>query len=323
MSARTCLAVMYHYVRDSETTSFPAIRALPPALFEQQLDWLQREYRLISMDDLDAALDGRRELPPNAALLTFDDGFVDHYAAVLPILRKRGVSGVFFLTRDACRESPRVLGVHKTHFLLARLGAGAFGRAVIDECEMALAAVDGPRRTHVFGADRWEHADERAIKDLLNYELPFDDAERVLDALFARHIGEQEAFARSLYLGEEMVAEMARAGMTFGYHTRSHRMLSRLAAGDQESELREGVAWIRALTRQARVPFCYPWGGPKTYTTDTLRILEQTGYSAAFNTVRRPIEIGRDGRFELPRMDTRDLPPYTAAEPAPAAAEEA
>jgi hypothetical protein len=61
------------------------------------------------------------------------------------------------------------------------------------------------------------------------------------------------------------------------------------------------------------VPFCYPWGGPNTYTADTLRLLEESGYSVAYNTVRRRAEIGRDGRFELPRVDTRDLPPYAAA----------
>jgi peptidoglycan/xylan/chitin deacetylase (PgdA/CDA1 family) len=313
--ASSCMVVMYHYVRDSAATPFPAIRALPPALFEQQLEWIAREYRLIALEDLEAALDGGAPLPPNAALLTFDDGFVDHHAAALPILRARGVRGVFFLAHDACGPSPRVLGVHKTHFLLARLGPDAFARAVLQECEPALAAADGAR-TRVFGADRWEHADERAIKVLLNYELPFEEAERVLDALFARHIGAQEPFARDLYLREPMIAEMAAAGMTFGYHTRSHRMLSRLARGEQDAELRDGVAWIRGLTGQARVPFCYPWGGPKTYTNDTVRILERTGYSVAFNTVRRRIDIGRDGRFELPRLDTRDLPPYTGGEPA-------
>ncbi len=325
MNGSTCMVVMYHYVRDSAATALPAIRALHPALFEQQLDWLEREYRLITLNDLEEALDRGKTLPPNAALLTFDDGFVDHYVAALPLLSRRGLSGVFFLVHDACGPSPRVLGVHKAHVLLAHLGADAFAKAVLQECEPVLAGADGAG-ARVFGADRWEQADERAIKNLLHFELPLAEADRVLDTLFARHIGPEEAFARELYLREPMIAEMARAGMTFGYHTRSHRMLSRLTSGDQESELRDGAAWIRALTGQVRVPFCYPWGGPKTYTCDTRRILAAAGYSAAFNTVRRRIEIGRDGRFELPRLDTRDLPPHTGAEPAPAssaAAEEA
>lgn len=95
-------------------------------------------------------------------------------------------------------------------------------------------------------------------------------------------------------------------------------MLARLSPGEQEDELRPGVAWIRALTGQATVPFCYPWGGPHTYTRETLRILRESGYSLAFNTVRRRVKPGRENRYELPRVDTRDLPPYTAAEPPPA-----
>jgi peptidoglycan/xylan/chitin deacetylase (PgdA/CDA1 family) len=316
VTGASCLVVMYHYVRDSAASPFPDIRALSPALFEQQLDWLQREYRLVRLEELDAALNGGA-LPPNAALLTFDDGFIDHYVAALPILQRRGLSGVFFLAHEACGSSPRVLGVHKTHFLLAQLGVAAFSKAVVEECELATAR---GRRSGVFGADRWEHAGERAIKDLLNYELPFEDAERILDALFARHIGPQDAFARTLYLSDGMIAEMSDAGMVFGYHTRSHRMLSRLDPTEQEMELRDGVRWIRALTGQTQVPFCYPWGGLKTYTPETVSLLDRAGYSLAFNTVRRRVEVGRDGRFELPRIDTRDLPPYAAGEPLPDAA---
>jgi peptidoglycan/xylan/chitin deacetylase (PgdA/CDA1 family) len=304
---------MYHYVRDSGSTAFPDIRALPPALFQQQLDWLQANYTLIGVADLEAAVSNGPPLPPRAALLTFDDGFVDHHSTVLPTLCERGLSGVFFLSRDACGETPMMLPVHKTHFLLARLGARAFGRAVLAECQAEhVSRLDG---SAVFGADHWEQADERAIKNLLNYELPFDDANRVLDALFARHIGDSRAFARDLYLDAAMVREMADSGMTFGYHTRSHRMLSRLTGVEQAGELSGGVEWIRSLTGQPTVTFCYPWGGRGTYTPETLRLLDATGYSLAFNTERRRADVASDGRFELPRIDTRDLPPYTAGEP--------
>jgi peptidoglycan/xylan/chitin deacetylase (PgdA/CDA1 family) len=310
----TCLAVMYHYVRDSTATPFPRIRALAPALFEQQLDWLQREYTLIGLDTLEAACHGRSPLPERAALLTFDDGFTDHYETVFPILRRRGLSGVFFLARQPY-ETPGMLGVHKVQFLLAHLGAQGLTDAVRGEHESALAAAaSGP--DVVFGADRWEHADERSIKTLLNYELPIEEAGHILDTLFARHLGSQEAFARKLYLSAPMVTEMASAGMSFGYHTHSHRMLSRLTESEQESELRAGVEWIAQLTGQATVSFCYPWGGARTYTRKTLQLLERYGYSVAFTSERRRADVSRDPAMELPRIDTRDLPPYVAEDAA-------
>ena len=320
---QSCLVVMYHYVRDSSATAFPEIRALAPDLFTRQLDWLQDRHTIVSVDDLQAALDGGPALPPRAALLTFDDGFIDHGTTVSPLLRARGISGVFFIAYDACGPSPRVLGVHKTHFLLARLGAEALGRAVLQES--AIAADVAGRSGSVFGNDRWDVQDEHAVRHLLNYELPLDEAERVLDVLFTRHIGDVGAFARSLYLDETGIREMAAAGMTFGYHTRTHRMLSRLSVEQQREELIDGIEWVRTLTGQSSVPFCYPWGGVKTYTADTVRALADLGYSLAFNTVRRRLQIGHDGRYELPRLDTRDLPPYTQGEEdaqAPAMVEE-
>jgi hypothetical protein len=55
------------------------------------------------------------------------------------------------------------------------------------------------------------------------------------------------------------------------------------------------------------VSFCYPYGFPHTYNGDTLRVLEESGYSIAFNTVRREAVVGRESRYELPRFDTRDV----------------
>jgi peptidoglycan/xylan/chitin deacetylase (PgdA/CDA1 family) len=299
---------MYHYVRDAAATNFPHLRTLTPDTFKRQLDWLQDRYTIVDLPTLERAAAGIEPLQPQAALLTFDDGFVDHYEVVFPLLRDRRVSGVFFLAQDACGGDPRLLGVHKTQFLLAALGADAFGHAVVEQCRAAVGA--GGRWRDAYGADQWDHADERAIKQLLNYELPFNESDRVLDVLFEAHVGDAADFARSLYVSPAQVTEMARGGMYFGYHTRRHRVLARLSPAEQRDELSGGVSWIRSMTQQEQVSFCYPWGSPATYTAATLHILADSGYSVAFNTVRREAMIPRDGRFELPRLDTRDLPPH-------------
>jgi peptidoglycan/xylan/chitin deacetylase (PgdA/CDA1 family) len=308
---------MYHYVRDSGATPFPAVRALSPRQFEAQLDWLQREYVLLHPSRFEAAVrEGGSPLPDKAAILTFDDGFADHYDAVFPILAARGLSGIFFLSGMSIASEPQVLNVHRTHFLLARLGPDAFGRGVAEQWSGSAPSGAAAR---VFGADRWEHPDERALKNLVNYEMPFEEASRLLGSLFAAHLGDERSFARALYLDRQQVREMAGAGMVFGYHTHTHRMLSRLPREDQHAELAGGVETIRALTGQRSVPFCYPWGGRGTYTAETIELLDELGYSLAFNTVRRRVAAGIDSRFELPRVDTRDLPPHTAGEPVPTA----
>lgn len=304
MTASACTVVFYHYVRDVERTRYPGIKALSTSEFASQLDWLASRFRIIDGPEFErAALGGEPPAEPTA-LLTFDDGFVDHYVNAYPEMRRRHVGGIFFIAGATLDDPPTLLNVHKTHFLLSALGAERFG-ALVDGL---LTGVDmgaaGERRDGIY---RYDEAPDVRAKRLLNYELPYDVADRVLDTLFREHVADPVAFARQLYLSADMIAEMARGGMTFGYHTRSHPVLSRLSRAQQEAELVDGVERIRSLTGQPSVPFCYPYGFPHTYNQDTLDVLAQAGYSIAFNTLREPAKLPAPSRYELPRFDTRDV----------------
>jgi peptidoglycan/xylan/chitin deacetylase (PgdA/CDA1 family) len=298
-----CTVVFYHYVRDVERTPYPGIKALSTADFAAQLDWLATRFRIIDSPTFERAALGEARLDEPTALLTFDDGFVDHYASAYREMRRRGIGGIFFVAGATLEERPSLLNVHKTHFLLSALGAERFG-TVVEARLKGVATGSAPAREGIY---RYDEAPDVRAKRLLNYELPYAIADRVLDELFREHIGDPEAFARELYLNADMIAEMARGGMTFGYHTRSHPVLSRLSRAGQAAELGEGVALVRRLTGQRTVPFCYPYGFPHTYNQDTLDALADAGYSVAFNTVREPARLPAPSRYELPRFDTRDV----------------
>jgi peptidoglycan/xylan/chitin deacetylase (PgdA/CDA1 family) len=304
MTAPACTVVFYHYIRDVERTPFPGIKALSTADFASQLDWLGERFRIIDGPAFERAALGEAPLEQASALLTFDDGFVDHYANAYTEMRRRGVGGMFFVAGATLAERPTLLNVHKTHFLLSALGADRFGAVVDARLEGMPAAPTGSHREGIY---RYDEAPDVRAKRRLNYELPYDVADRVLDALFREHIGDPEAFARALYLNADMIAEMARGGMTFGYHSRSHPVLSRLSREAQAAELADGVALIRRLTGQRRVPFCYPYGFTHTYNQDTLDVLAEAGYSVAFNTVRQAARVPVPSRYEVPRFDTRDV----------------
>ena len=116
MSALTI--VMYHYVRDLPRTRYPRIKGRTIEEFEGQLDYIQRHYTVTTTRAVIEASRGGRPLPSNACLLTFDDGFLDHYTTVFPRLLARGLSGSFYPPAVVARGG-RVLDVHKIHFILA------------------------------------------------------------------------------------------------------------------------------------------------------------------------------------------------------------
>jgi peptidoglycan/xylan/chitin deacetylase (PgdA/CDA1 family) len=299
-----CTSVFYHYVRDVDRTPFPGIKALSVAGFAAQLDWLESRFDIIDGPTCERAVLSGQGFDRPTALLTFDDGFVDHYEHVFPILRDRGLGAIFFVAGRTLGSNPVLLNVHKTHFLLSHLGADRFTAEVAAALEREGIDAGTSEREGIY---RYDEAPDVRIKRILNYEAPYPVGDRVLSAIFARHLGDSTAFARELYLSAAQIREMAQGGMTFGFHTESHPVLSRLDASAQHAELQAGPRTVADLTGQQSVSFCYPYGFSHTYNADTLRVLAACGYSMAFNTVRREMIFGQDPRYELPRFDTRDV----------------
>ena len=90
------MALSYHEVlADDEPLTPTAVRASDLA---RQFAWLRaNDFHPVSVDQILAARDGGPTLPPNAILLTFDDGFKDAYTRVFPLLKLFGYPAVIAL----------------------------------------------------------------------------------------------------------------------------------------------------------------------------------------------------------------------------------
>lgn len=92
--------LMYHYVSPlpEDADEVREDLTITPDLFQQHVAYLQREgYTTISLYDLDAALLTGAPLPEKPVILTFDDGYSDHYEYVFPMLQSAGLTATFFV----------------------------------------------------------------------------------------------------------------------------------------------------------------------------------------------------------------------------------
>lgn len=92
--------LMYHYISRPPSGADPVRRDLsvPPEVFEEHLRFLRdRGYTTISLHELVLALQVGQPLPDKPIVLTFDDGYRDHYEAAFPLLKQYGFTGTFFL----------------------------------------------------------------------------------------------------------------------------------------------------------------------------------------------------------------------------------
>ena len=273
--------MMYHYVRDrgDEAEAGSGIPGMPVKTFESQLDDLSNRHTFVTWPDVKLAVQGHRPLASSACLLTFDDGVLDHYINVFPILQRRKISGLFF-AMSRCENEGLTLP-HKIHFLLAKLGLTGLRDAIWEQ----LAAGQRARFTEAEKKYLLKYPpvspDKRInlLKAVLQRDLSVE-VDPILGKLFEEYIGSEKETARNYYLSAEQIREMAEGGMHFGGHTHSHPWFDWIDSEARTAEIKESATWLQKV-ESGPWAFAYPYGG---LSEDSPRLLQAHGFMAAFTT---------------------------------------
>jgi peptidoglycan/xylan/chitin deacetylase (PgdA/CDA1 family) len=283
--------MMYHYVRDpgDQAEAGSGIPGLAVAQFESQLDYLALEHDIISWADLKSHLSTDAPLPSRAYLLTFDDGVCDHYINVYPALRRRGVSGLFFSL--AHLEPMRLALGHKLHYLLAQMGVSRLREEIWRRLDQTQRVQFADAQGKYLALEPESEVD--VLKLVLQRELSTEVA-AITSELIAEFVGSEEAIAGKHYLTAEQINEMARQGMHFGGHSKSHPWLDFVDAAQRGREIQASAEWLRDV-EQGPYAFAYPYGG---LAPDAASLLSAHGFAAGFTTREQveqtdPFFIGR------------------------------
>ncbi len=72
---------------------------LHPDRFAEQVEYLVQEgYQALTLNDFFKVLENKMPSPPKPVLLTFDDGYIDNYTTVMPLLKKYNMPATLFLS---------------------------------------------------------------------------------------------------------------------------------------------------------------------------------------------------------------------------------
>ena len=319
MTKQAIHIIMYHYVRDLAVSAYPTIKGLDRALFIRQVEYLLKHYRPLRMEEL---LKAYREedfsaLPENSFLLTFDDGYIDHYEVVWPILRKYGIQGSFFPNGMALGEN-KLLTVNRIHFILA--AAEMRGREAMEElvqdCFRCMeryrrqgAAIPANETLYreLAVANRWDSGEVIFIKRVLQNALPEDIRTEIARELFQKWVGQEEAaFAKGLYLDTSQMKEMKQDGMFFGLHGYDHYWLSKLEPSVMEKDIDRALDFMKDVIEPDSWVMNYPYGD---YSETVIEYIKTRGCKLGVSVEARAVNPGEDNRFALPRWDCNDVFP--------------
>lgn len=311
--------VMYHYVRELEHSRYPDIKGLTVQQFRGQLEYLQKYYTFITVDQLIASLDDQGDgLPKNAAMLTFDDGYIDHFINVFPLLDEKGIQGCFFPIGKALAEY-RVLDVNKIHFVLAsRFEKMALVREIfsmMDDLRLEHGLESNEYYYQKYAHEsRFDPPEVVFIKSLLQKGIAQEPRAEIIDRLFRKFVtDDEEAFARELYMSLDQLRCMSRAGMYIGSHSYQHLWLDSVSPPTQDAEISLSLQFLDDLDCDLQSwGFNYPYGA---HNESLVSLLRSHGCTFGLTTKVGLADLKTEDPLLLSRLDTNDLPKNAEAKP--------
>ena len=259
--------------------------------FRTQMQWLKDSTTILDEEELlklNDRVSFRRGETYSA--VTFDDGYLECYELIKPILDKLGIRGIFFVPFDML-ESRRLGWWDIAAYLLKKTVRTSI-RLRDDVYPL------GPNLTPSL----------KRILTVFKTE-PFSRTEGFLAQLSeACDVSFPTKDEQSSQLMDwSQVRALRAAGHAIGSHSLSHRVLATLDVSTQASEIIDSRRQLQAILGEGIVSFAYPVGGPQHINDHSVRLAREAGYSQAFtfNTgvSRAPIE----NMFTIPRESAKSM----------------
>ena len=254
--------LIYHRVADGTNVSGdPNLISARPGEFSDQMEYIARHYLPIGAEQLLQTLQERIPLPPQAVLVTFDDGYRDFLTHAWPILRAHGVPAVLFVP-TAFPDSGRHFWwdvvhdtiVHTTRRDVVLPGIGTF-----------------PLRT-----SRQRSAAIQYLREHLMRVSPRQIDETV--GQLHDKLGPPPSRPGPVLSWKEL-RWLTREGLTVASHTRSHAALPTLTLEEMVEEIRGARSDLERELGIAPPLFSYPFGHSDPRA---LSVLQAQGIVASF-----------------------------------------
>jgi len=93
--------IMYHSIGIQNQNWKSNYLTCPYEIFEDHLKWLKNKgFQTISLQNVYDHMAKRAKLPKNPVVLTFDDGYLDNWVFVYPLLKKYGFCGTVYISPE-------------------------------------------------------------------------------------------------------------------------------------------------------------------------------------------------------------------------------
>lgn len=290
------LILAYHHViprRLIRDNSLMTGMYLSAESFEEHLDWLTRHFRVAPLEEIIGMIRAGLRWDEPLCAITFDDGWKDVHDYALPLLEKYGVPATVFSVGDmvGSRGPEGLDGVFEAIQMADHL----------DDIRTGIAEIDALIRSDAI-PNRVEKARQviNGIRELQH--------EKCTEACASinRYLSDTFDLDPVRWKYETMSwSDMRKAqghAVAFGYHSKTHPILTRIPATLLEAELVLPIEQYREEGISLSPIFCYPDG---KFSDEVVSVLEDQGYTGAV-TLQKGYNDPRTNPFLLRRMNIHE-----------------
>ena len=281
----------YHKVNDDLDHFFGGV---PVKVFARQMETLRSYWNVLPLEELVERL-SQNDVPPHAVAITFDDGYQDNYANAFPVLKRYELPATIFLTTGSIEAETPLW--HESVFDAFResqvdnvvIEAQTYGLRTLPDKQLAL-------RAFLRAVRKCTPQDRDDLIQQLTVNLG------VLD--------QSPLGAQKLSWGE--VQSMSKGSITFGAHTVTHPILTRMPLAEAMEEI---VASKQTIEQHLHTPvrlFAYPNGNQDDFSEPLKQGLREAGFLCAVTTLWGTNDRQTDP-FALRRMGIWDTDQRLAA----------
>lgn len=289
MNTNAALILIYHRVAQLDCD--PQWLAVPPDLFDEQMEVLARRWRPIALAELANAL-RHGYVPEDAIAVTFDDGYADNWTHAAPILDRHDVPATIFVTTHGDAPDRELWWDELERLTLVDSEPLTTGRSR-GIWNVSMPADTPKRRKYV------------EMHDVLRRQ-PAVSRWAVLNQL--QQVAGLSCEPRSTHrlMTHDEIASAANTGLIeIGAHTVTHPVLAMQAPEDQRWEMATSRNELAEIIGRPVDAISYPYGGRLDYTATTVAIARSIGFTCG--CANQPgVVTAESNRWALPRVLVRD-----------------
>jgi len=258
--------------------------------FEQQIQYLSKNFTLIRLPDLALFITEKRPIPENSCVITFDDNYKDHYTYAFPLLKKYHIPATFFLEGHHLAGNGQLKYLDRFYYALDNTSLDRFDFKLSEKMGVEFKKVD-LNAYPLNSLTKIDLVKDSSLKRLLKQSDSVTQQRILTEWEKALQVEVDLAgLNQTLYLSKDEIAEMAAQGMELGAHTMSHLSLAMVNLETARREIFQSGDFVKKLSGQEKVAFAHPFGEGAD-SVEITSLLQEYGFYAActveegFNTL--------------------------------------